>query len=579
MRPRRSRDRGRRSRAARGALAGSLLAAAGCSLTTDLAELSSRGPVGSGGAGAVTATATASTVASSSSTTGGADGGAGGAGGAPALCVPGAVEACYDGPAATLDVGACHAGERVCDADGDGFGPCQGDALPSPENCAADQDEDCDGASPPCTGDSAWARRFGGLADQHATEIAADAGGNLLVAGVFAGSITFGGPALISVGGADVFVAKLDPSGGHLWSVRFGGAADDGVGGLAVRETGEVVVAGDYSSPVDFGSGPVPSAGATDIFLVTLDGADGAILDAGAFGSPAADHAFAIAAGPAGEIAVTGATEAPIDFGGGLLPHGGGQDLFVALFDASGAHVWSDAYGTASAEIGTGVALDPAGHALVAGVTTGTIDVGLGPLVGAGAGDIVVFELDPGGAPVWSRRFGDAGDQAATAIAVDGIGSAFVAGAAGGSWSFGPTQITSAGALDAFVLKLDGAGTPVWGKRFGDAGDQIAAMIAVDPWGNALVTGRFAGSIGFGVGAPLISAGSTDGYAAKLDPGGGEVWARAFGDLLAQSGDAIASDPFGAALLGGSLEGGAAFDDDVLASAGGADALVARLEP
>jgi IgGFc binding protein len=62
------------------------------------------------------------------------------------ICRPGATEDCYSGSAATRGVGACKAGTRTCNADGLGFGPCEGDVLPATEVCdGAIVDEDCDG--------------------------------------------------------------------------------------------------------------------------------------------------------------------------------------------------------------------------------------------------------------------------------------------------------------------------------------------------------------------------------------------------------------------------------------------------
>ena len=75
-----------------------------------------------------------------------AAGGDGGQGGEP-LCTPGAEEACYDGPATTLDVASCRGGMRTCADDGHAWGPCEGQVLPGVEDCAAPADEDCDGVT------------------------------------------------------------------------------------------------------------------------------------------------------------------------------------------------------------------------------------------------------------------------------------------------------------------------------------------------------------------------------------------------------------------------------------------------
>lgn len=61
-------------------------------------------------------------------------------------CQPGTTISCYSGfPANTEGVGLCHAGERTCNAQGTGYGPCVGEVLPAIEICGSGQDENCNG--------------------------------------------------------------------------------------------------------------------------------------------------------------------------------------------------------------------------------------------------------------------------------------------------------------------------------------------------------------------------------------------------------------------------------------------------
>jgi hypothetical protein len=107
---------------------------AGCATGVDVPSGGGSGAAGQGGGGG------------SGTTT---SGGAGGASG----CAPGAIEACYDGPPPTQGVGVCHGGQRICLADGSGFGPCEGQVVPGTESCATAEDDDCDGeANEPAAG-------------------------------------------------------------------------------------------------------------------------------------------------------------------------------------------------------------------------------------------------------------------------------------------------------------------------------------------------------------------------------------------------------------------------------------------
>src|SRR5262249_35919255 len=68
-------------------------------------------------------------------------------------CSPGQIGSCYTGPAMTENVGLCHAGTRVCNADGLGWGACTGQVVPATEVCANGADDDCDGV----TDERVWA--------------------------------------------------------------------------------------------------------------------------------------------------------------------------------------------------------------------------------------------------------------------------------------------------------------------------------------------------------------------------------------------------------------------------------------
>ena len=71
--------------------------------------------------------------------------GTGGEGGGGTFCEPGETAPCYGGPDGTENVGACVGGVTTCNADGSGFGPCEGEVQPVDEDCDNQTDDDCDG--------------------------------------------------------------------------------------------------------------------------------------------------------------------------------------------------------------------------------------------------------------------------------------------------------------------------------------------------------------------------------------------------------------------------------------------------
>ncbi len=83
-----------------------------------------------------------------------------------------------------------------------------------------------------------------------------DAADDVLVTGALVGSVDFGGGALTSAGGKDVFVVKLDETGAHQWSVRYGDAGTDQRGqAIASDFEGNVLVSGVFDGSIDFGTG------------------------------------------------------------------------------------------------------------------------------------------------------------------------------------------------------------------------------------------------------------------------------------------------------------------------------------
>lgn len=254
--------------------------------------------------------------------------------------------------------------------------------------------------------------------------------------------------------------------------------------------------------------------------------------------------------------------------GGGTGGSGGGV--------TGGIPLSSYGFGDASDQTAEGIAAGPDGSVLLVGQLAGSIDFGQGPLVSAGAEDVVVARFDSQGKSLFSLRFGDSAPQLAHAIASRSDGGAVIAGEIVGAVDFAGKTTSSAGGMDAFLAAVDEAGTPQWLKVFGDGGYQTATAVAIDAVGNILVAGYFSGSINFG-GQPLKSAGGYDGFVAKLDKDGSRVWSLRFGDERDQRVTGVAVDAKGDVLVIGELAGTADLGAGPLTSAGGDDLLVAKI--
>lgn len=366
------------------------------------------------------------------------------------------------------------------------------------------------------SGAHVWSKRFGGANNQRGQNVAFDAAGDIYISGWFAGALDLGGGALTSAGGDDTYVAKLTSSGDHVWSKRFGGAGDDHIKDIAVDAAGNASIVGDFPGTINFGGGNLTSAGLNDIFLAKLD-ASGDHAWSERFGDAADQLGGAVKVGPGGDVIITGAFNGSANFGGGSLTSAGSTDIYVAAFTGAGAHAWSKRFGDASEQRALGIDIDSDGAAYVTGDIQGTADFGGGALTSAGGRDHFLTKLDATGAHVFSKRLGGAGDQVGQAVAVDGAGNVFLTGYLEGTTDYGGGALTSAGLSDISLVKLDATGAHVWSARFGDAQGQSGQNVALDPAGGVYVFGDYTGAVDFG-GGSLMSAGALDMFVAKLAP-------------------------------------------------------------
>src|SRR5437879_1166437 len=203
-----------------------------------------------------------------------------------------------------------------------------------------------------------------------------------------------------------------------------------------------------------------------------------------------------------GNVIVTGYFKQPVDFGTGPLTAAGTYlgDVFVAKYSASGAPLWVKQVGSSGFDKGTAIAVDGASNVLVTGYFNGTVNFGLGTVTSAGGPDVFVVKYTPQGAPLWAKRFGGSGFDVAHGIGVDGGGNVAVTGEFQNTADFGTGLLTSAGGRDIFLAEYSPDGAPLWSRSFGGTSEDGATSVALDGSGNGIVTGSFTGAVDVGCG-------------------------------------------------------------------------------
>jgi hypothetical protein len=332
-------------------------------------------------------------------------------------------------------------------------------------------------------------------------------------------------------------------AGGGLW---------DRLRAVALDQAENIYVAGATSSldlpAFSAGGGPAiqehyipgpPEHVTCDGFIAKMTADGTALIYCTYLGGTGDDWIHGLAVGLTGQAYVTGYTESP-DFPGAQnskFPNlKGTRDAFAAKINATGSSLIYGMYlGGDGEETGWGIAVDPLGNAYVAGETTSSTgfpkgNKGLFTSYLGGCLDGFVVKINPGGtALLYATYLGGSQGDAAYAIAVDDKSNAYVTGNTA-SDDFPvekPFQATMAGASDAFITKINAAGTALTYSTFfgGSQGVSVGMDIAVDQLGSAYVAGETeADNLPSAPDTVYHTfAGTRDVFVAKFDPVGSSL--------------------------------------------------------
>lgn len=432
----------------------------------------------------------------------------------------------------------------------------------------------------PTTATTLWSRKAGADDVQSALGVATDAQSNVLVVGAFLGSIDFGLGALTSAGGNDAYVAKLNPNGTALWAKRYGDGGNQYAQHVATDPNGNVLVTGHFRQTLNFGGNNLSDVSNffEDLFIAKLDG-NGNHVWSKRYGDINNEESQSIATDPQGNVLFVGAFQKTIDFGGGaIVAEDGGFNAFVTKLSANGDQQWAKSLGDAANEQkALGVAADKDSNVYVVGYFKGTIDLGGGALTAdADKQSAFVVKYSPTGSHVWSKAF-TAQEAAAVDVAVDAAGDVFVVGDFKGATSFGGADYDAGVANDVFVVKLDKNGNHLWSHAFGEKNKaEDVTSLALDG-DKPVLLGTFTGTIDFGGGA-LTSQGGFDAFLAKLDATGCQVHANAYGGPMLQRAESLTLDSAANIVFAGSFDGTVDFGTGAL-TATSTDAYVVKTKP
>ncbi|MEP7122716.1 MAG: hypothetical protein ABJE95_17460 [Byssovorax sp.] len=273
-------------------------------------------------------------------------------------------------------------------------------------------------------------------------------------------------------------IVKWNSVGAHVftkvvpWSTHF----------ITPGKSGDVFLGGALAAGFDLGCGPI--AGAGPHYVARLDAAGSCLWSHAITGSsnPAGSLEGVGSAADGSVTVLDWSFTGTLDIGCGPMTAAPGGSSFAARLDASGACVWSKSFPVQRLY----ASLFPSGDLLLSASFTGTLDFGGAPLTSVGDRDLAVARLDPSGAHVWSERFGTVGvalcpfPSSPCRAAATETGAVVLSGPLTGWVDFGNGPVGSM-AAQTYAVKLDGAGAPLWSHLLPDS-----TFVSPDPCGAVL---------------------------------------------------------------------------------------------
>ncbi len=432
--------------------------------------------------------------------------------------------------------------DAIClDDSGNGYvtgtfiGVADFDPGPGTYNLTADGGNNAFVCKLDASGSLLWATNSMGLSVQRISGIAVDTTNHVYLTG-YSDTDSKREPAQwIPPDFYDMFVAKLAPDGGVMWTCGIAGQSGDTISGIAVGDSGNIVVAGSFNHTRDLDPGlgvhNVTSAGSDDVFVCMLD-ATGALVYAVQLGGPGSERDARVTLTPAGEVVCSGSFSNVVDFdpasGVVELSSAGYTDVFVCKLDAGGALLWAKQMGGIDFDCGMDVAVDESGNVYTTGALygPGDFDPGAGtceltPDVGNA---VFVSKLDANGEHRWAKCFANTGHDFPARIAVDGIGNVYSMGTFHGSTNLDPGgtyAVSSWGSYDVYIAMLNSNGVFRGAAVVGGPAADVGCGLAVNAENSIWSAGWFSGTADFDPGSGTVNLVATsdefNGFAMKLN--------------------------------------------------------------
>jgi Secretion system C-terminal sorting domain len=214
-------------------------------------------------------------------------------------------------------------------------------------------------------GTELWHQSFGSKLKDGSPAVGVDANDNVYLTGYFQDTLIAAGDTLISAGGKEVFVIRMNATGVPQWAISIPGSGDDFPTSISVNAAGDFVVSGNFAGNLTLGT-TYNAVMADDGFVAKYNNA-GQLTWAKIISGDNYDQVVDIDEDMDGNYYFGGYSYGTIHIGTDSVTNGGYEDIFMASVDAAGNVRYLDAIQAANTQFAFGVAADPGGNFYMTG--------------------------------------------------------------------------------------------------------------------------------------------------------------------------------------------------------------------
>jgi regulation of enolase protein 1 (concanavalin A-like superfamily) len=350
-----------------------------------------------------------------------------------------------------------------------------------------------------------WNHSYGGTRDEEGYALVQTSDGGFALAGY---TSSYG------AGGRDIWLVKTGSNGFSQWNHTYGGKRDEECYALVQTTDGGFALAG-YTNSFGYAN--------RHMWLVKTD-ANGLVEWHQTYFGYSQDEARSLIQTDDGGFVIAGFTE-------GYDTHGLNKDILLVKTDANGLEEWKQTYGGYH---------DERANALIQTNDNGFMLAGISRPYGTLNADMWLVKTDVNGLEQWNQTYGGYHDERANALIQTNDNGFMLAGM---------NRTRGSQNADICLVKTNSNGVVQYTRTFGGAGwDEASALLQTDD-GGFVVSGTYDEGpdlIGLGFNSIL-----RDIWLVKTDVNGNEEWNQTYGGLRDEQAFALVqTDDGGLTLLG-----------------------------